>query len=158
MDEITQDFPWGTVHSCDSLWLLKMLHAMFSVSQIDRKVLFVCSSRWVSGHQCSSISLNRYVLVCERNTCALVCKGGKTVTAVLLTHALQAMLFLQGLAAQWASGTAGERTWHQIMLSAAAAPFFFGLLPLLFLLLFFSVLTLQTNKECKHRGRFLYAN
>lgn len=69
---------------------------------------------------------------------------------VLLTHALQTMLFLQGPAAQWAGGTAGERTWHQIMPVADAARFFSGLLPSLFLLL--TVLTLQRNKKCKRGG------
>lgn len=76
-----------------------------------------------------------------------------TVTAALLTHALQAMLFLQGLATQRAGGAAGEGTWHQKM-PVAAAGFLFGLLPLFFLLLFFSILTLQRNKNSKHGGSF----
>lgn len=76
-----------------------------------------------------------------------------TVTAALLTHALQAMLFLQGFATQRAGGAAGEGTWHQMM-PVAAARFLFGLLPLFFLLLFFSVLTLQGNKNSKHGGSF----
>lgn len=74
-----------------------------------------------------------------------------TVTVALLTHALQAMLFLQGLAAQRAGGTAGEGTRHQVM---PVLRFLFGLLPLLSLLLFVSVLTLQGNK---HRlGNFFF--
>lgn len=123
---------------------------------------------WVSEHACGSMGINRSVFVCEGNTCARVCvknKRGWPVTVVLLTHALQAMLFLQGLEAQWAGGTAGKRAWHQIMpiaAAAAAAHFLFGfsllLLPLLSLLLFFSVLTLQRNKRSKHSRRFLYAN
>lgn len=78
-----------------------------------------------------------------------------TVTAALLTHALQAMLFLQGLATQRAGSAAGEGTWHQMM-PVAAARFLFGLLPLFFLLLFFSVLTLQRNKNNKHGGSFYW--
>lgn len=78
-----------------------------------------------------------------------------TVTAVILTHALQAMLFLQGLATQRAGGAAGEGTWHQMM-PVAAACFLFGLLPLFFLLLFFSVLTLQKNKNSKHGGSLVF--
>lgn len=66
-----------------------------------------------------------------------------TVTAALLTHALQAMLFLQGLAAQRAGGTAGEGTRHQVM---PVPDFVFGLLPPFSLLLFVSVLTLQRNR------------
>lgn len=70
------------------------------------------------------------------------------------------MLSLQGLAAQRAGGTAGEGAWHQIMPIAAAAAthFLFSLslflLPPLFLLLFFTVLTLQRNKKSKQREVF----
>lgn len=74
-----------------------------------------------------------------------------TVTVALLTHALQAMLFLQGLAAQRAGCTAGEGTRHQVM---PVLRFLFGLLPLLSLLLFVSVLTLQGNKH--RRGFFFF--
>lgn len=68
---------------------------------------------------------------------------GACPTVTLLTHALQAMLFLQGFAAQRAGGATGEGTWHQVM---PVPRFLFGLLPLLSLLLFVSVLTLQGNR------------
>lgn len=98
-------------------------------------------------------------LLCVSAAPVLLCVSGSgtsvgacpTVTAALLTHALQAMLFLQGLATQRAGGAAGEGTRHQMM-PVAAARFLFGLLPLFFLLLFFSVLTLQRNKNSKHGG------
>lgn len=81
------------------------------------------------------------------------------VAVVLLTRALQAMLFLQRLAAQRARGTTGEGTWHQMMpIAVNATHFLFGLpvlvLHLLFLRLFFAVLTLQRNKE---RGRLVFS-
>lgn len=84
-----------------------------------------------------------------------VCEsGGMSVgacpTVTLLTHALQTMLFLQGLAAQRAGGAAGEGTRHQVM---PVPGFVFGLLPLFSLLLSVSVLTLQGNKGDKQRWR-----
>lgn len=112
-------------------------------------------------HGCSSSTGNRRMLPCVRESAAPAlsqrCQRGCTsvgacpsVTVALLTHALQTMLFLQGLAAQRAGGTTGEGTWHQVM---PVPRFLFGLLPLLSLLLFVSVLTLQRNKGDKHRGR-----
>ncbi len=79
---------------------------------------------------------------------------------VLLTHALQAMLPLQGLATQWTCGPGGERARHELV-AAHAAPshfltlaqlflFLFVLLSLsafLFLLLFVSGLTLKTEES-----------
>lgn len=65
-------------------------------------------------------------------------------SVTLLTQALQTMLSLQGLAAQRACGTAGEGTRHQVM---PVPGLLFGLFPLLSLLLFVSVLTLQGNRK-----------
>lgn len=63
-----------------------------------------CSIRvggWVGEHAC----IKRCEFVCEWSTCARVRQATSVgactpVAVVLLTHALQAMLFLQGLAAQ----------------------------------------------------------
>ncbi len=82
-----------------------------------------------------------------------VCVCGR----VLLTQTLQAMLPLQGLAAQRTCRPGGERARHELVAAHAAPPHFLTLTQLflflfllsafLFLLLFVSGLTLKTEES-----------
>lgn len=114
---------------------------------------------WEGAHA-GSVCTYRYIRVCV------------VAVYLVLTDTLQTMLPLQGLAAQWARGSARERATHKPVAITAAAnrisallqvpfPFFlllFLLFPLsvfLFLLLFFTVLTLQQKHD---RKEYLYVH